>query len=68
MKFFELAGKFAARPEVYVDMDGVLADMFGAIARHHGVKHWRDARHERKKQGDKVDRVAKQAGFFKSLL
>ena len=67
MKFFELANEFSARPEVYVDMDGVLADMFGEIAQHHGVKHWRDARHERKAQGSKIDRLAKQPGFFRHL-
>ena len=67
MKFFELANEFVARPEVYVDMDGVLADMFGVIAQHHGVKHWRDARKDRKRAGDKIDKIAKQPGFFRHL-
>jgi len=67
MKFFELANEFAARPEVYVDMDGVLADMFGEIAQHHGVKHWRDARRDRKRTGDKIDKIAKRPGFFRHL-
>ena len=67
MKFFELANEFVARPEVYVDMDGVLADMFGVIAQHHGVKNWRDARKTRKSTGDKIDKIAKQPGFFRHL-
>jgi 5'(3')-deoxyribonucleotidase len=67
MKFFELANEFEARPEVYVDMDGVLADMFGEIARHHGVKNWRDARRDRKRAGDKIDKIAKRPGFFQHL-
>ena len=67
MKFYELANEFSARPEVYVDMDGVLADMFGTIAQHHGVKHWRDARRARKKTGDKIDRLAREPGFFQHL-
>ena len=67
MKFFELANEFAARPEVYVDMDGVLADMFGEIARHHGVASWRDARKQAKRKGAKIDKVAKKPGFFKHL-
>ena len=67
MKFFELANEFSARPEIYVDMDGVLADMFGVIAQHHGVENWRDARRSRKKAGDKIDKIARQPGFFRHL-
>ena len=62
MKFFELENKTKSRPIVYVDMDGVLADMFGEVARHHGVDNWRKAR---KKQ--KIDKIAKQPGFFRNL-
>ena len=53
--------------KIYVDMDGVLADMFGEVARHHGVKNWRDARKVRRKQQDKIDKIAKKPGFFKNL-
>ena len=62
MKLFELENSYPARPVVYVDMDGVLADMWGQVARHHGVSHWRKAR---KKQ--RVEQIAKQPGFFKKL-
>ena len=26
---------------IYVDMDGVIADFFGGLERHHGVRHWK---------------------------
>jgi 5'(3')-deoxyribonucleotidase len=48
-------------------MDGVLADMFGPVAKHHGVKNWRDARRVRNRQNSKIDRLAKKPGFFKNL-
>ena len=63
MKFFEIANDLESRPVVYVDMDGVLADMFGAVARHHGVKKWRDARKHKRR----IDKVAKKPGFFLHL-
>lgn len=44
-------------------MDGVLADMFGEVARREGVEHWRKAR----KIKDRVDQVAKDPGFFEEL-
>ena len=67
MKFLEYTNGYNAVPEVYVDMDGVLADMFGEVAAHHGVKHWRDARKVRRKQQSKIDKIAKRPGFFKHL-
>jgi 5'(3')-deoxyribonucleotidase len=67
MKFLEYTNGYDAIPEVYVDMDGVLADMFGQVAQHHGVKHWRDARKARRKQDSKIDKLAKKPGFFKHL-
>lgn len=64
MKLFELESvKQKNPPVVYVDMDGVLADMFGQVAKHHGVSHWRKAR----KDKNKLEQIAKKPGFFKSL-
>jgi len=67
MKFFEYTNNYAAKPEVYVDIDGVLADFFGPVERHHGVKHWRDARRKQKSLGNKIDKLAKQPGYFRNL-
>ena len=36
MRLFELKNRLKSRPIVYLDMDGVLADLFGEIARDHG--------------------------------
>lgn len=64
MKLFELESVEQKNPPiVYVDMDGVLADMFGQVARHHGVSHWRKAR----KDKSKLEQIAKKPGFFRSL-
>ena len=30
------------KPDVYVDMDGVIADFFSALAKFRGVDHWKD--------------------------
>jgi 5'(3')-deoxyribonucleotidase len=63
MKFFEMANEFKTRPIVYVDMDGVLADFFGEVAREHDVAYWREI--HRKDLG--IDQVAKAPGFFEEL-
>ena len=63
VKLFELENSYPARPVVYVDMDGVLADMWGEVARHHGVDHWRKARKTQKR----IEQVAKNPGFFRRL-
>ena len=44
-------------------MDGVLADMFGEVARREGASHWRKAR----KIKDRIDQVAQETGFFLDL-
>lgn len=44
-------------------MDGVLADFFTPLAKHHGVSHWRKAR----RIHDKVDKIASKPGFFSHL-
>ena len=68
MKFFEIANKSSKpRPIIYIDMDGVLADFFGDVARHHGVKNWRQARKQRRSINSKIDKIAKKPGFFLHL-
>jgi 5'(3')-deoxyribonucleotidase len=52
-----------AKPIVYVDMDGVLADFFGEIAREHDVEYWREI--HRRDLG--IDQIAQEPGFFKML-
>lgn len=51
------------RPIVYVDMDGVLADFFGEVAREHDVEYWREI--HRKDLG--IDQIAQEPGFFEML-
>lgn len=64
MRIFELSNsKAASKPIVYLDMDGVLADMFGEIARREGASHWRKAR----KIKNRIDQVAQDPGFFLDL-
>jgi 5'(3')-deoxyribonucleotidase len=59
---FEAEGR-SSTPIVYVDMDGVLADFFGEIAREHDVEYWREI--HRKDLG--IDQIAQEPGFFKML-
>ncbi len=63
MKLSEFKTLHENRPVVYLDMDGVLADMFGEVAKREGAPHWRKAR----KIKDRVDQVAKEPGFFEEL-
>ena len=63
MKTFELSSAHNAAPIVYLDMDGVLADMFGEVARREGVKHWREAHRVK----DRIIQVARKPGFFAQL-
>jgi 5'(3')-deoxyribonucleotidase len=63
VKFFELANKLETKPIVYVDMDGVLADFFGEVARKHGVNYWREIH----RQEIGVDQIAQQPEFFEML-
>ena len=51
------------KPVVYVDMDGVLADFFGEVAKEHDVEYWREI--HRKNIG--IDQVAQEPGFFEML-
>ena len=59
---FEAADR-SSTPIVYVDMDGVLADFFGEVAREHDVEYWREI--HRKDLG--IDQIAQEPGFFKML-
>jgi len=63
MKAFEVASTHKTKPIVYIDMDGVLADFFGEVAREHKVGYWREI--HRKKLG--IDQIAQQQGFFENL-
>lgn len=53
----------SSTPIVYVDMDGVLADFFGEVAREHDVEYWREI--HRKDLG--IDQIAQEPGFFEML-
>ena len=44
MRLFELKNRLKSRPIVYVDMDGVLADFFGEVARDHGKESFDQVR------------------------
>ena len=62
MKILEIADMPGTRPLVYVDMDGVLADFFGQLARHHGQTHWKKVG-----GGDIIVKTAASPGFFRGL-
>lgn len=63
MRATDLTSAHRSRPVVYLDMDGVLADFFGEVAREHKVGYWREI--HRKDLG--VDQIAQQPGFFADL-
>ena len=45
----------------YVDMDGVIADFFGALAKEFGVQHWKDI----PTQQDVIDRITGTDFFYR---
>jgi 5'(3')-deoxyribonucleotidase len=63
MKSFEYKNNLQNRPIVYVDMDGVLADFFGAVSKAHQVKYWREIH----RKNLAINQIAQTPGFFKRL-
>ena len=63
MRDFELTNKYKSTPIVYLDLDGVLCDFFGEVARHHHVDYWREIH----RQDIGIDQIAQETGFFKDL-
>lgn len=63
MRLFELKNNLQSRPIVYVDMDGVLADFFGEIARDHGKESFDQIR--RKELS--IHRSGHKPGFIANL-
>jgi 5'(3')-deoxyribonucleotidase len=61
MKAFEVSST-KTDSLIYVDMDGVLADFFGEVARQHHVKKFRDVH-----KGGGISQHAKKSGFFRNL-
>ena len=45
----------------YIDMDGVIADFFGALAKEFGVQHWKDI----PTQQDVIDRITGTDFFYR---
>ena len=50
--FLEALGEIAPNTEIYVDMDGVLADFFGEWSKSQGVSNWKDIKDPMKAIGD----------------
>ena len=50
--FLEALGEIAPNTEIYVDMDGVLADFFGEWTKSQGVSNWKDIKDPMKAIGD----------------
>jgi 5'(3')-deoxyribonucleotidase len=63
VKSYEYKSSSKSRSIVYVDLDGVLSDMFGEVARREGAPTWRKAR----KVKERIDQVAQKPGFFEEL-
>ncbi|HIG34786.1 MAG TPA: hypothetical protein EYQ10_01120 [Gammaproteobacteria bacterium] len=50
-------------PTIYLDMDGVLADFFGAFAKYAGVEHWKHI--DQQKLQDVLDKITGSDYFAK---
>ena len=57
-----------AKPIVYLDMDGVLADFFGGVEKLYGVSHWKELTADKSKDLKKevIDRIT-GTDFFATL-
>lgn len=69
MKITELTEDIQSKmPHLYLDMDGVQADFFGAWADKHGVDHWKSI-HDKEKQIEELANSNSKAvyDFFRNL-
>ena len=60
--------KLSSASEIYVDMDGVLADFFGGVEKMYGVEHWKELTSDKTKDLKKevIDRIT-GTDFFATL-
>lgn len=69
MRFYEFLSEDTGKmPHLYLDMDGVQADFFGAWSKRSGVDHWKAIKDKEKEINDLAHSDAKQVyDFFRDL-